>query len=439
VDTVDEALAVIETFLKPKYLGAVQELVFRQCWLGMSYETIAEKSGYDADYLRGVGARLWQFLSDVVGDRITKNNLRSVLRQHMAVEAQTPETCPLLPFKDLEFPDGPVPLNSEFYVERPLIETQAHQAIVRPGALIHIKAPQRMGKTSWLIRLLNEAETQGLRTVRLNLRQADSSVLTSLDKFLRWFCANLANQLKLEPLLENYWNSDLGSKVSCTDYIQHYLLGDNPKPLAIALDETGYLFEYPEIAKEFLPLLRFWHEEANNLATWQNLRLVVVYATDFYIPLNIHQSPFNVGLALQLPEFSPSQVLDLAQRHGLTWLDTPNGELATLMEMVGGHPHLIRLALYYLGNERVSFKQLLQEAPTQAGLYSDHLQSYLVLLQQNPELSAAFRQAIASDTPVRLETIAAYQLSRMGLVKFQGNEVVPGCELYRLYFRDRLV
>jgi AAA-like domain len=87
----------------------------------------------------------------------------------------------------------------------------------------------------------------------------------------------------------------------------------------------------------------------------------------------------------------------------------------------------------------VSFKQLLQEAPTQAGLYSDHLQSYLVLLQQNPELSAAFRQAIASDTPVRLETIAAYQLSRMGLVKFQGNEVVPGCELYRLYFRDRLV
>jgi AAA-like domain len=439
VDTVDEALAVIETFLKPKYLGAVQELVFRQCWLGMSYEAIAEQSGYDADYLRGVGARLWQFLSDVVGDRITKNNLRSVLRQHMAVEAQTPETSPLLPFKDLEFPDGPVPLNSEFYVERPLIETQAHQAIVRPGALIHIKAPQRMGKTSWLIRLLNEAETQGLRTVRLNLRQADSSVLTSLDKFLRWFCANLANQLKLEPLLEDYWNSDLGSKVSCTDYIQHYLLGDNPKPLVIALDETGYLFEYPEIAKEFLPLLRFWHEEANNLATWQNLRLVVVYATDFYIPLNIHQSPFNVGLALQLPEFSPSQVLDLAQRHGLTWLDTPSGELATLMEMVGGHPHLIRLALYYLGNERVSFKQLLQEAPTQAGLYSDHLQSYLVLLQQNPELSAAFRQAIASDTPVRLETIAAYQLSRMGLVKFQGNEVVPGCELYRLYFRDRLV
>jgi hypothetical protein len=438
VDTIDDALAAIETFLKPKYLGAVQELVFRQCWLGMSYEEIAERSGYDADYLRGVGARLWQTLSDAVGERITKNNFRSVLRQHI-VQIQKSEIPMPSSLKDLEFPDGPVPLDSAFYIEHPFIASQACQAIMRPGALIHVKAPQRMGKTSWLIRLLKEAETQGLRTVRLNLRQADSSVLNSLDKFLRWFCANLANQLQLEPLLDNYWDLDLGSKVSCTDYIQHYLLANHPNPLAIALDETSYLFEYPDIAKEFLPLLRFWHEEANNLATWQNLRLIVVYATDSYIPLNINQSPFNVGLALQLPEFSPSQVLDLAQRHGLDWQDKPDGEISALMEIVGGHPYLIRLALYYLSTKRVFFAQLVQEAPTQAGLYSDHLQSYLVILQQYPDLSAAFRQVIIADVPVRLETIAAYKLSRMGLVKFLGDEVVPGCELYRLYFRDRLV
>jgi AAA-like domain len=62
-----------------------------------------------------------------------------------------------------------------------------------------------------------------------------------------------------------------------------------------------------------------------------------------------------------------------------------------------------------------------------------------VILQQYPDLSAAFRQVIVADAPVRLETITAYKLSRMGLVKFLGDEVVPGCELYRLYFRDRLV
>jgi AAA-like domain len=439
VETVSEALATIEMLLQPTYLSSVQELVVRYCWQGLSYEEIAESSGYDADYLRGVGARLWQSLSNAVGDRISKTNFRSVLRQRFAAGSGTDMNSASAIKKELEFPDGPVSLNSPYYIERPILEQDAYAAILRPGALIHIKAPQRMGKTSWLIRLLHHARGYGARTVRLNLKQADRAVLTSLDKFLRWFCANLAHQLNLEPSLDDYWDDDLGSKVSCTNYIQHYLLQAETSPLVIALDETSHLFEYPEITREFLPLLRFWHEEANNLEPWQNLRLVVVYATDLYVPLSIHQSPFNVGLALQVPEFSPAQVLGLAQRQGLDWQSESSKDLTSLMTMLGGHPYLIRLALYYLSSERVSLSRLLQEAPTQAGLYSDHLQSYLVILQQSPELADALRTVVTSETPVRLETIAAYQLARMGLVKVQGDEVISSCLLYRLYFRDRLL
>lgn len=439
METVSEALTTIEMLLKPAYLSSVQELVVRYCWQGLSYEEIAESSGYDADYLRGVGARLWQSLSNAVGDRISKTNFRSVLRQRFAEQSGESMNPDIAIKKDLEFPDGPVPLNSPFYIERQPLEQDAYHAILRPGSLIHIKAPQRMGKTSWLIRLLHHANGQGARTVRLNLKQADSAVLTSLDKFLRWFCANLAYQLNLAPLLDDYWDDDLGSKVSCTNYIQHYLLGTDTSPLVMALDETSHLFEYPEITREFLPLLRFWHEEANNLETWQNLRLVVAYATDLYVPLSIHQSPFNVGLALQASEFSPAQVLDLAQRQGLNWQHESCKDITSLITMVGGHPYLIRLALYYLGSERVTLSRLLQEAPTQAGLYSDHLQSYLVTIQQSPELADAMRTVVTADAPVRLETIAAYQLSRMGLLKLQGDEVIASCLLYRLYFRDRLL
>jgi hypothetical protein len=439
VETISEALTTIEMLLQPAYLSSVQELVIRHCWQGLSYEEIAANSGYDADYLRSVGARLWQSLSTAIGDRISKTNFRSVLRQRFAA-SPVGATNPASPPKtDLEFPDGPVPLASSNYIDRQSLEQDAYDAILRPGALIHIKAPQRMGKTSWLIRLLHHASAQGVRTVRLNLKQADGAVLTSLDKFLRWFCANLAYQLNLEPSLADYWDDDLGSKVSCTHYIQHYLLQADTSPLVIALDETSHLFEYPEITREFLPLLRFWHEEANNLEAWQNLRLVVVYATDLYIPLSIHQSPFNVGLALQVPEFSPAQVLDLAQRQGLDWQSESSKDLTSLMTMLGGHPYLIRLALYYLSCERIALPRLLQDAPTQAGLYSDHLQSYLVMLQQSPELADALRMVVTSETAIRLETITTYQLVRMGLVKMQGNEVTASCLLYRLYFRDRLL
>jgi hypothetical protein len=438
METVGEALSTIEMLLQPSYLSSVQELVVRYCWQGLSYEEIAANSGYDADYLRSVGARLWQSLSNAVGDRISKTNFRSVLRQRFAGRSVAAMDAGGST-ENLEFPDGPVPLESPYYIERKSLDQDAQAALMRPGALIHIKAPQRMGKTSWMIRLLQHASNQGARTVRLNLKQADSSVLQSLDKFLRWFCANLAYQLQLPPGLEDYWDEDLGSKVSCTNYLQHYLLGDNSIPLVVALDDTSHLFEYPDITREFLPLLRFWHEEANNLATWQNLRLVVAYATDLYIPLSIHQSPFNVGLALQMPELNAAQVLDLAKRQGLDWQDASHKDLTTLMTMLGGHPYLIRLALYYLSSGRVSLSRLLQEAPTQAGLYSDHLQSYLITVQQSPELADALRTVVTSEAPVRLETIATYQLSRMGLVKLQGDEVVPGCLLYRLYFRDRLL
>ena len=49
---------------------------------------------------------------------------------------------------------------------------------------------------------------------------------------------------------------------------------------------------------------------------------------------------------------------------------------------------------------------------------------------------AAFEKVVTSTKPVRLETISAYQLQSMGLVKLVGNEVEPRCQLYRSYFSD---
>ena len=41
----------------------------------------------------------------------------------------------------------PVAFDSPFYVERPPIESDCCQQILQPGALIRIKAPEKMGKT----------------------------------------------------------------------------------------------------------------------------------------------------------------------------------------------------------------------------------------------------------------------------------------------------
>jgi AAA-like domain len=438
--TVEEALAIVEAVLAPNRLNAAQELVFCRCWLGQTYQAIAQSSGYDADYVRVVGSRLWQSLSEVLGEKVTKNNLHAVLRQIVATQvrqgAQPSSTITPNQGSLLEFPGSPLPLNSPFYIERPPIEERAYEEILKPGAIVRIKAPEKWGKTSLILRILAHAAARGCRTVRLNLQQADSDALVSLERFLRWFCANLAYELQLEPKLNDYWDVDLGSKVSCTTYLQGYVLAQLKSPLVIALDEVERLFEYPAIARDFLPMLRVWHEEANNLAIWGQLRLIVVYSTEVYIPLNLNQSPFNVGLPIQLPKFNLEQTQDLALRHGLELSDVP--DLARLREMVDGHPYLIHLAFYRLCRGEVTLEQFLKEAPTQTGIYSDRLRRYLSALQDHPELSAAFKKVITADRAVQLEAIPTYKLESMGLIELEGDRATPSCDLYRLYFRDRL-
>ncbi len=451
--TVDEALAILDRVLQQKRLSQIQQLVFCQSWLGQTYWEIAENSGYDPDYVKEVGSQLWNSLSEVLGEKVTKKNVQSVLRYYQQSTRHREDQVPpleirgkggkesLIPNSDfLEFPSGSVPLNSLFYIERPPIEERAYAEISKPGSLIRIKAPRQMGKTSLMHRILAHARHTGLRTVLLNLQQADTQAFTSLDKFLRWLSANVSRQLHLEPRLDDYWDEDIGSKVSCTLYFQGYLLENIDSPIVLALDEVNRIFDYQQIASDFLPLLRSWHEDASELDIWQKLRLVVVHATEAYIPLEINQSPFNVGLPIKLPEFSLEQVQQLALRHGLDWSQGDHGRqnLASLVAMVGGHPYLVRIALYHLGLQELTLEQLLQEAPTLGGVYSHHLRRHLANLQEHPELGAALKQVVAAPKSVQLEALVAYKLESMGLVKLEGNQASPSSTLYRNYFCEQL-
>ncbi len=339
-------------------------------------------------------------------------------------------SLPVNPKQTLTYPSGSVPLDSPFYLERPFLEEQVYPEIIKPGALIRIKAPREMGKTSLLLRILDYANNDlDYQTVSLNLEQIDQSTLRDLNQFLRWLCCRIARQLKLKPNLDEYWDEDFGSKLSCTSYFEDYLLESIDTPLVLALDEVNQIFEHPDIAKDFFPLLRSWYEEAKTLPIWQKLRLVVVHSTEIYVPLQLNQSPFNVGLPIQLTNFSLDEVQQLAQRYGLDWQDEEEAE--QLMELVGGHPALVSLALYHLSRGEITLAQLLETASTASGIYAHHLQRHRVTLNAQPKLASAFNAVISATEPVKIEPLLAYKLTSMGLIKQSGNQAMPSCELYR--------
>jgi phosphoribosyl-ATP pyrophosphohydrolase len=384
-----------------------------------------------------VGDVLYYTMIAMVHHELETGDVFGNMRQKYAFEGVSPaaaeaERAAASP----DYPDRPLALSSAYYIERPPIEADCHQEILKPGALIRIRGPQGFGKTSLLNRILSGASDRGMSTVRLNLEMVDRDVFTSLNKFLRWLCAMTTRQLQLESRLDEHWDDELlGPMENCTAYFQEYLLEELEEPLVLGLDAVDRLFDAPEVAQDFFALMRVWHEEASNLEIWERLRLVVAHSTEVYIPLKLNQSPFNVGMPIRLPEFTVAQVQELAERYQLDW---SAAEAEKLMAMVGGHPYLVQLALYQLHSESQTLDTLLAAASTQTGIYSNFLGRHFQRLKEHPELASALKEVLAADAGARLEPVTAYKLESLGLARLDGEVMKPSCELYRQYFPSLL-
>lgn len=421
-----------------KYLSDIEMKVLQGSWEGKSYEEIAKTYGYSAEYLnKDVGNKLWHKLSEALGEKITKKNFKEALRRFASPELRqyintNPPLHTLKATANLQFPEGSVSLDSPFYVERCNIESLCCETVVKPGSLIQIKAPEMMGKTSLMTRILAHGDRENYHAVYIDLSAADRRILTNLDKFLRWLCLMVSRQLKLENKLNEYWDTDiLGSNDNCTVYFEEYLLAETSAPLVLGLDEVDRLFSYTEVVEDFLGMLRSWHEKAKISDIWKKLRLVMAHSTEVYIPLDMNQSPFNAGVPIELQEFERPQIHHLARVHGLDW---DEGQLQKLITAIGGHPYLVRLAMYEISCGQISLTQLLENAASESGIYSSHLRKHLEILQHNPELALALKKVVNSAEPVELDSMQIYKLHSMGIVRRQNNYVMPRCNLYREYF-----
>lgn len=464
----NEAIKIANQVLSNKAnrnLTDVEILVFKGAWHRQEYDQIAAQNQYTTRYIsQDVAPKLWILLTEALGEKVKKSNFKEALKRRWEKQIasglislnQEPiacESCCIayhLPPSDLNLvkPEkpSPYPTNREkpetpltdLYVERLPVESICYETLLQPGALIRLKAPRLMGKTSLMTSVLAQLADVGYRTVSLSFELADRRThLTDLNKFLRWFCLNLSRELGLPSQLDEYWDEEgMGSKVSCTTYLEEYLLAQADSPLALCLDDVDVIFPYPEIYEDFFGLLRSWYEKTRSRQRWKKLRLALVHATDVYIRLNINQSPFNVGFPIELPEFTGEQVRDLVQQHGL---EVDTAKVETLMNLVGGHPYLLKQACAHLKNHLdITLDQLLADATTEAGIYGSHLREFWLNLQEHPKLAVAFKKVVTSTSSVQLEPMSVYQLQSMGLVKLSGNEVTPRCHLYRQYFSERL-
>ncbi|NJR56276.1 MAG: hypothetical protein HC768_17960 [Acaryochloris sp. CRU_2_0] len=91
----EQAYLILQRLFPHAELSNIQTTVFLQAWQGKTYQQIAQSTGYDADYIKDVGHKLWRKLSASLGESLSKHNFCSILRRRFQQLEDTTSVRPL--------------------------------------------------------------------------------------------------------------------------------------------------------------------------------------------------------------------------------------------------------------------------------------------------------------------------------------------------------
>jgi len=177
--TVEEAIALVEQLLERGRLTKVQEIVFRQSWVGQTYSEMAIESDYDHGHIKDVGSQLWRSLSQVLGEKVSKNNLHGVLKrtEQRQKDTNASPTLNFQPFTNYTNWGEAIDV-SQFYGRTAELETLS-QWIVRDACggklrsrLIALLGMGGMGKTALSVKLAEQLQGEFEYIIWRSLRHA---------------------------------------------------------------------------------------------------------------------------------------------------------------------------------------------------------------------------------------------------------------------------
>ncbi len=332
---------------------------------------------------------------------------------------------------------GAVPLNSKFYLVRPADE-EFRAAIARRDSSVLVKGPRQVGKTSLLARGLQQAREAGAHIVLTDMQKLSSSQLDNAEEFYRTLSEIIADQLDLDVVPDEVWQSRRGPSINFERYMRREVLGKLDSPLVWGLDEVDRLFSC-EFGSEVFGLFRSWHNERalDPTGPWHKLTLAMAYATEAHLFIaDLNQSPFNVGTRIALSDFNFDQIAQLNVLYGMPLKD--NAEVARYFRLVGGHPYLVRCGLREMAVHKLGLGELEAVSAHDEGPFGDHLRRLLISLSQDAALCDVVRGMLQGKQTTDKDTF--YRLRSAGLVEGDSvRDMRPRCQLYATYLEEHLL
>jgi hypothetical protein len=337
---------------------------------------------------------------------------------------------------NLEDPDDLVDPKSGFYIERDS-DQQMLLAIRKNGVTITIKGPSGLGASLLLRRGQIEATKLGKTVAFLDFELFANEDLKNADQFFRHFCVMISVELDLKDKTAEYWAQNLPNSLRCKRYLGDYVLKEISMPLVLAMDSVERVFE-ANFRADFFGMLRSWHNGRGQDPDWKRLDMILTTSTEpsRFID-NQYQSPFNVGLTIEVKDFILPEVSELNRRYGSP-LTEP--QLESLMGLIGGHGYMVAKALYLIASQQYTLEGFLACAATDTGPFKTTLRSRLEKLlrsSQAAELKACLRQVLEHQRCS--DEMLFSHLEGAGLVVSKPwPTVMFRYPIYKLYFQDHL-
>jgi tetratricopeptide (TPR) repeat protein len=291
--SVEEALAVIDglVFAKTgKHLNNLQIDLLSQVWQGDKYSVIAESLDYTEGHIKDMASVLWQQLSELFAEKVTKNNLRGVLARWDGKQGR---------------PQHYKAKNNYNFIGREKAIDKLHFLVSQNAKVIVLQGEGGIGKTT----LAQQYFQQENFEVSLELLMAkESQNITSIESIVEeWL------QKDLEEEAGKEFGVTLGRLKRQLERRKIGILIDNFEPI---LDKDGKIVT---THRRYLELLRV-------LADWKVQSLTIITSRDRLCEAELNLTHYRLS-GLDLPSwqeyfqhqeinFSPACLLTLYRIYG---------------------------------------------------------------------------------------------------------------------------
>lgn len=237
---------------------------------------------------------------------------------------------------------GPLNASRHVYIERPV--DREFFALLKAGEYVNLLAPRQMGKTSLMLRALNELRDCGARTASIDLA-AELGSEPDQDRWFRGLLSRLAGDLTPSLDVGAWWTSN-ESETAAQKFQRFFRICvpahiSEASNVVVFLDEIDSTLKFP-FTDGLFTAIRGMYNERSLFPAYERVTFCLIgVATPDELIKDRRTTSYNVGKTIALRDFN-GDVDDLGPLAARISPDPARGTalLRRILYWTGGQPYL---------------------------------------------------------------------------------------------------